>query len=49
MNYEIVYSLDGESYSCIARHNPDGSVSFIPIDESNQDYLDYLNFTEMSS
>lgn len=39
--YEIYESpLDGDK--TIIRHNEDGSVSSIPMDESNSDYQAYL-------
>ena len=41
MTYEIITEEDGTE--TIKRTNEDGSVSFIPADESNSDYQRYLN------
>jgi len=38
--YEIITSDLGE---CLVRHNEDGSVTTIPMDEANSDYQRYLN------
>ena len=44
MKYEVVKSqdLDGNEITHIKRNNEDGSVSWIPCDESNSDYRAYL-------
>jgi hypothetical protein len=44
MTYEIITEEDGTQ--TIKRTNEDGSVSFIPADESNSDYQAYLNPVE---
>jgi len=41
MTYEIITDEDGTE--TIKRTNGDGSISFIPADESNSDYQRYLN------
>ena len=41
MTYEIITEEDGTQ--TIKRTNEDGSVSFIPADESNADYQAYLD------
>lgn len=46
MEYELAHSLDGESYSCVSLSHADGSVSFIPMDEANSDYQQYLIDTD---
>ena len=45
MTYKIITetSYDGTETSILERTNDDGSVSFIPMDESNSDYRRYLN------
>ena len=44
ITYSIPDDLDGNpSNEMICRHNDDGTVSFIPVDESNSDYQAYLN------
>jgi hypothetical protein len=39
--YEVVTSFDEQKV--IKRTNEDGTLSFIPMDESNSDYQAYLN------
>ena len=46
MRYELVTSIDGETYTCVLRYNEDGSQSFIPMDEANSDYRAYLKSLE---
>ena len=41
MTYEVITDENGTE--TIKRTNADGSVSFIPADESNSDYQRYLN------
>ena len=45
MTYKIITetSYDGTETSILERTNDDGSVSFIPMDDSNSDYRRYLN------
>jgi hypothetical protein len=40
MTYQIEATATGGEI--LVRHNEDGSISFIPIDESNSDYQEYL-------
>ena len=42
MNYEEKQTALGDSI--IVRNNKDGSVTFIPKDESNSDYQRYLRY-----
>ena len=46
MKYQIV---EREEYSYIERHNDDGTISGIPIDESNSDYQAYLQWKESAN
>ena len=41
MNYTEIISATGTK--AILRDNEDGSVSYIPLDETNSDYQRYLN------
>ena len=41
MTYAVIESFDGQK--TLQRTNPDGSLTFIPMDESNSDYQAYLN------
>ena len=41
MTYEVIESFDG--IKTIQRTNPDGSLTFIPLDPANSDYQRYLN------
>ena len=45
MTYKIVevVNITGETNQILKRTNEDGSVSWIPMDESNADYQRYLN------
>ena len=45
MTYEIVTNteLDGTETQILKRENADGTISWIPMDESNSDYKRYLN------
>ena len=45
MTYEIVTNteLDGTETQILKRENADGTISWIPMDESNSDYQRYLN------
>ena len=45
MTYEIVTNteLDGTQTQILKRENADGTISWIPMDESNSDYKRYLN------
>ena len=40
-SYEVIENIDGTQI--IKRMNQDGSISFIPKDEGNADYQEYLN------
>ena len=40
VKYEIIEETHGYSY--IQRTKEDGTISFIPMDESNSDYREYL-------
>ena len=44
MIYEIIESFDGQK--TIKRNNDDGSITFIPMTESNSDYQAYLKSLE---
>jgi hypothetical protein len=44
MTYKVIESFDG--IKTIQRTNPDGSLTFIPFDEANADYAEYLNPSE---
>ena len=44
MKYEIKETSTGGQI--LVRNNDDGSISFIPMDESNSDYQAYLNPVE---
>jgi hypothetical protein len=41
IKYEVFDNENGQSF--IKRFNDDNSISFIPKDESNSDYQEYLN------
>jgi len=40
MTYQVIESFDG--IKTIQRTNEDGSLTFIPMDDSNSDYQSYL-------
>ena len=44
ITYSIPDDLEGKpSKEMVCRHNEDGTVSFIPVNEANSDYQAYLN------
>lgn len=43
MAYQLVNDIDGNA-TTIRFTNDDGKVKFIPVDEANTDYQEYLQF-----
>ena len=46
MTYEIVTNTGPLGGQVIKRDNPDGTIDWIPMDESNSDYQRYLAWLE---
>jgi hypothetical protein len=42
--YLLVRSILDNQLVSVTRHNDDGSTSYIPMDESNSDYQQYLTW-----
>ena len=44
MTYKLIKDMNGKEDQVLKRTNPNGTLSFIPFDEANTDYQEYLEW-----